>query len=338
MKFRTGLVTMILVLSVVGPGVTAAGTTEHCSFPVTKTDATGTDVTLQKEPARVVTLSPSAAQTMWEIGAREKVVGVTTHASYLEGADSRTQVSGEEQLVSVETVVNMTPDLVLAPNVVSNETVAKLRDSGVTVYHFPPALTIDDVYDKTDRIGRLTGACQGADETISSMKARIGVVHEAVEGQDRPDALYLFFGFTAGDGTFIHEIIETAGGNNVAADANVSGYRQLNSEVIIRENPDWIIRNSENPLGVDSEVLNQTTAVRQNQTVTVQIEHINQPAPRVVNAITTLAKRFHPEAYAAANATSTPTQSPATDTRLPGFGTSVAVLAIGLAALLMRRE
>lgn len=352
MQPQAGLVATLLVLSLVGP-VAATAPTTTCAFPVTVTDRTGTAVTVEREPDRVVTLAPSAAQTMWEIGAREKVVGLTKHASYLEGAESRTQVSTAEQLVSVEAVVGAEPDLVLAPHLVSNETVERLRSAGVTVYAFGQAATIEDVYAKTRLTGRLTGECTGAEETVSWMRERIGVVREAVDGQERPDVLYLFFGFTAGRGTFIDEIVQTAGGSNVAAAVNVSGYRQLSPEVVVREDPDWIVVNSENPMGLDGAAYNQTTAAKRNQTLVVQIEHVNQPAPRIVHAITLLAEHFHPDAYAAANATATRTATPtaaatepsptvtapAEQTEAPGqdgFGALLAV--IGLAAAVFARR
>lgn len=333
MRSRRVILTAILALSLIGPAVAApasAQSSQSCSFPVTVTDATGTDVTLQEEPQRVVTLAPSAAQTMWEIGAREKVVGISKDASYLQGTETRTNISGAgEQYTDIEKVVGLNPDLVLAPSVVPNETVETLREAGATVVSFPQAETIENVYEKTRRIGRLAGECSAANTTVSSMNERISTARDAAEGRERPDVLYLFFGFTAGNETFINEIIEAAGGNNIAADANITGYQQVNPEVVIREDPDWIVLNSENPAGVDSDVLNRTTAVQRNQTVVVQIEHLNQAAPRIVRAVTKLTKRFHPDAYAAANTTATPMQSsttnspgPATVTRTPAVSTT----------------
>jgi iron complex transport system substrate-binding protein len=89
MRTSTILISLLLLATVtVPPSATATAPQKSgCSFPVSKVDATGTTVSLNKEPERVVTLSPSAAQIMWEIGAKEKVVGVTQYASYLKGAD-----------------------------------------------------------------------------------------------------------------------------------------------------------------------------------------------------------------------------------------------------------
>lgn len=325
MGSRVAILTLLLFTATFAPSLAAPADAQACSFPVTITDATGMDVTIQEEPSRVVTLSPSAAQTMWEIGAREKVVGVTKYAEYLDGASTRTQISSSDQMVSIETVINLTPDLVLAPNVVPPETVEKLRDTEVTVYYFPPAESIEDVYRKTHRIGRLTGKCTEATTRVTWMKERVNTARAAADNQDRPDVLYFFFGHTAGKNTFINEIIETSGGNNIAVDANVSGYKKLSEEVVLRENPEWIIRNSENPIGVRSSVLNQTTAIQRNQTITIQIEHLNQPAPRIVYAISKLAKSFYPDTYAAANTTETPTDTPPPTTEVTNHSTGTAI-------------
>lgn len=357
MQLRIGFVSVLLIIALAAPvAVGSANANETCSFPVTMTDASGTEVTVEEEPERVVTLNPSAAQTMWEIGAREKVVGLSKYALYLNGAEERTQISGEEQIVVTERVVDLEPDLVLAPNTIPNETVEQLRDAGLTVYHFPMEESIEDVYESTRIIGQLTGECEGAEETVAWMQDRIGVVQEAVEGQDRPDVLYLFFGYTAGQGTFINEVIETAGGNNIAAEVGIEYYQQISEEVVVEQDPDWIVLNSNDPALPESDAYNQTTAVQEGNVVVVQIEHLNQPAPRIVYAITKLAEHFHPEAYAAANATPTATMTatatpestpmvtpsatvattPTESDGQPGFGLGAALGAIAAALVLAR--
>lgn len=359
MNLKPAVIAVFVVISMAMPAAIAGATaTEHCSFPHTTTDASGTEITINEEPTRVVTLSPSAAQTMWEIGARDKVVGMTRFASYLNGSDDRTLISGEEQAIVIERVVNLTPDLVLAPNTVQNDTVDKLREAGLTVYHFPPVTSVPGVYEATSTIGRLTGTCDGAESTVSWMQERIGVVEDAVAGQDRPDVLYLFFGFTAGNQTFIHEILTTAGGTNVAAEVGINSYQQISEEVVVEQDPDWIVLNSDDPAIPNSNAYNNTTAVQQDQVVVVQIEHINQPAPRIVHAITKLAKQFHPDAYATANTTPTPTPTvtdeptasptqptvtdqPATESPgQPGFGVlmTVAILGSLIAGLRFRQH
>ncbi|GAA0251770.1 PGF-CTERM-anchored ABC transporter substrate-binding protein [Haladaptatus pallidirubidus] len=334
----------------VGP-VGVAGAQETCSFPITETDATGTDVTVEEEPQRIVTLSPSAAQTMWEIGGQEKVVGVTKFSTHLDGANAKANVSGAGTTTVVpEKVVAQNPDLVLAPNVIPDQTVQKLREAGLTVYKFDEAKTIEDIYAKTELTGRLTGECDGADETVSWMKDRVNTVREAVSGEDSPKVLYVMSGgFTAGEGTFINKVIETAGATNVAAEADISGYKQISNEVVVQQQPEWFI------VSAGAEVPNaysETPAAKQNQTVSLNSNYVSQPAPRIVHPITKLAKTFHPEAFEQANVTTTAETTTTADSQgdtagetttesggQPGFGGVGAVVAGALAvvALLARR-
>jgi iron complex transport system substrate-binding protein len=281
--------------------------TVNCSFPVTRTDATGTEVTVESEPERIVTLAPSAAQTLWEIGAREKVVGVSQYADYLEGAETLTNVSGAGGgFVNIEEVVGLEPDLVLAPNVISNATVRKLRNAGVTVFKFEAAGSIEDVYRKTRLIGQLVGACEGADRIVAAMEERVSTIREAVADKPAPSVLYyLGGGFVAGNNTFIGSIIETAGGDNLAANAGIEGFAKMSGEVIVQRNPQWLIVTSRSAVP-NGTPFASITAVQENQIIVVNNDYINQPAPRVVLPLTEIARQLHPEAIQSANISETP--------------------------------
>ncbi len=305
-KFVVLLVVVLLVGSAApiatGEATTDRSTPPECDFPLTVKDATGAEITLEEPPERVVTTLPSAAQVMWEIGASDKVVGLTQFALYLDNASDRTLISENDEIVVLEIVVELEPDLVLAPNATDAETIDQMRDAGLTVYHFPLEEDLDDVFATTARIGELTGECAGAEETLSWMDEELRIVEDAIEGQERPGAMYLFFDFTAGSGTFIDEIITTAGGENLAASASIQGYQAVSDEVVVNESPDWLIVNDQDPAMPESDVLNETPAVQNDQIVTVEVEHLNQPAPRNILAIKTLVEHFHPEAYAEAKA------------------------------------
>jgi iron complex transport system substrate-binding protein len=327
----------------------AVGAQADCSFPVTETDATETEVTVEQKPERIVTLAPSAAQTMWEIGGQSQVVGVSQHATYLEGAESLTNISAAgESYVNVEKVVSTEADLVLAPDVIPNETVQQLRDAGQTVYKFEAAESVSDIYGKVELAGKLTGNCEAASQTVSRMQDRISTVREAVESSDSPRVFVsIGGGWTAGNGTFISNMVELAGGTNIASEANVSGSQQLSEEVIVEQDPEWIIQIGAYGVYPETEAYNGTYAVQNDQVFTVSNENISQPAPRVVNAIVTMAEAFHPEVYAEANSTTTTEgamQEATTTTNdddsagsVPGFGVTAALAALAGAAMLARR-
>ncbi|WP_330631630.1 PGF-CTERM-anchored ABC transporter substrate-binding protein [Halocatena halophila] len=342
MKRLVGLL-IVLVVATIAPATAlptevAAQTDEPtCAMPFTATDGTGTEVTIEAAPERVVALQPSAAQTMWEIGSQEKVVGmpVGSTTSYLEGSDSKTDITGSDGYsTSVEKVVAQEPDLVLAPSAVPNETVSKLRSAGLTVYKFGFAASIDDVVSKTLRTGQLVGNCSGAADRVDAMNETVESIETAVSDTEQPRVLFMMSGgYTPGKGTFIHQLITTAGGTNVAADANITGYQQINPETVVAEDPEWIVTQSHMESVPNGTELSATTAMKEEQIVTVDSNFVSQPAPRVVQPLSTMANAFHPDAVESSTGTESgaDSQTPATETTEtngPGFGVVATVLAV----------
>ncbi|WP_122088463.1 PGF-CTERM-anchored ABC transporter substrate-binding protein [Halalkalicoccus subterraneus] len=340
-------------------GVAAAQSEIECEFPATVTDATGEEITVEEEPERIVAMQPSDAQMLWEIGAREKVVGmpVGQYTEYLEGHDEPTDITQDDGLtVNTEQVVDLEPDVVFASSVADEEQVAQLRDAGITVYQVGDATSIDDVRENTETFGQLSGECAGAAETLDWMDEEIGAIERAVEGEDSPTVLFAMGdGFTAGEGTFIEDVIETAGGENLGSEAGIESYGQISEEVVLSEDPDWIVYpdgNFEEP-PVSDQVLQSTTAGQEDQVFAVNANQMNQPGPQVVYAIDALAETFHPDAYeaigndtAAANdSTNEAAGNDSTDAAdgsggedQPGFGVVAALVALAAAGLLFFRR
>jgi iron complex transport system substrate-binding protein len=315
---RSLLLVLTLVVAVtapVGVGTAAAATeTGGCTFPVTATDDTGTTVSLSDAPDRIVTLNPSAAQTVYEISASDdpawdRVVGVSQFGTYLSGASDKTTVGNGRSDVAVEQTIALDPDLVLAPNTIPTTTVQQLRDAGVTVYKFREAASIDGtapsgsttVVEKTRLTGRLVGECDGATDTADTMERELDIVRDALRDEERPKTLYYFFGYTAGSDTFIDEILTTGGVENVAAGVD-SGFFIINAETIVAEDPAWVVLNGDEysqarvPAGPNG-AFAETTAAEEGNAVVLDANEISQPAPRVMNAVLDVVKAVHPDAY-----------------------------------------
>jgi iron complex transport system substrate-binding protein len=292
-------------------GASAAGVASaqpDCEYPLELTDATGETVVIEEEPEEVVVTAPSAAQHLWDIGAREKVTGMPVNffTSYLEGSEERTNVVGEQGAVVQETVVDLDPDLVLAPNVTAQENIQGLREAGLTVYHYPLATDLENVQELVRQSGQLVGECEGANEVVTGMQETIETIENAVADQDEPTVFYnLGFPFTAGSNTVEHDIITTAGGENLAADVD-SGYFQISEEVLAAEDPEWIIISAGTELP-DVAGIQESTAVQEDQIIEVNANFLNQHGPRTMIPLEQFAEAFHPEAIAEARATPTPT-------------------------------
>jgi iron complex transport system substrate-binding protein len=293
------------VMGPTAPQVNQNQTTANgCTFPFSETDSTeeGANVTVDAPPERVVTLGASAAQTMWEIeGARDKVVAYTTFASYLDGInDSRTLLTYDDNQrltnSSLDTVVDLDPDVVIAANIIDKKDVQALRERGVTVYRFRTATDVEFVYQKTRLTGRLVGECDAADERTAELRAQVKTIRRAT-ADVREKRVFNpgFGGVTPGRNTFVDEIITVAGGENLGRLAgDGTGYNAYDSERIAAADPEWVTGAGfvSTPSG-----LAETTASRENQTIVLNSNHVFQPAPRIVVAMVTMVRALHPERY-----------------------------------------
>ena len=334
-------------------------TDETCGFPLEATDATGTTISLDAAPERITTTNPSAAQTLWELGERDRVVGVTQYAAYLDGASERENVSAEGLGVSVERVVATEPDLVLAPNASAGQ-VEALRDQGLAVYHFPEATSVEAIAEKTETVGRLVGNCEAAAETNAEMNAAVEAAENRTAGLDRPNALYpLGSGFVAANNTFINSIMAAGGVDNVAA-AEGDGYPQLSNEVILQTDPELILVTTPDAAILEEEPYASTTAGVEGNYVVMEVNYLNQPAPRsVIESTTTLSTavaELQADGDGETDATdgedgsdggtsetdgddgSTDGDDATTGDSAPGFGVVAALVAAVAAALIARRS
>ncbi|QPV61450.1 ABC transporter substrate-binding protein [Halosimplex litoreum] len=302
-----------------GAGAASAGALAdtHCTYPMTVTDATGTEVRIDEDPDRLAALAPSAAQILWSIGADDETVAIPQdyYVDYLNDTEGKTDVVNDDGSIVTEAVVGAQPDLVLAPNVVPNETVETLRSSGLTVYKFDAASDLEDVAAKIELFGQLTGNYEAAGQTSAEMRGQVQAVRDAVSGEDNPRVFFsLGAGYTAGEDTFVGQIVAAAGGDNVAAGEidTSNGYGTLSSEVVTQNDPEWIIQNGQFGTVPNTAAFNGTTAVQEGNVVRVNRNFMTQNGPKNVQALKTIAQALHPEAYEAVDFSAVETPQPAT--------------------------
>jgi iron complex transport system substrate-binding protein len=226
------------------------------------------------------------------------VVGVSQYATYLDGAEEKLNVSGASG-PNVEKIVAADPDLVLVPNsthAYAPERVQQIRDAGIPVFVFGTGTSLEFVADKTELTGRLVGKCDAGRARASEMRESIDEIEAALEDEPTPVGLNYFFGFTSGKNTFIGNVMVTAGLENGAANHGITGFRMINEETVVAMDPAWIVI----PSGAsvpDTAGYQSTTAVERGQIVRVDSNLLQQPAPRVVQAVETIVKQVHPDAY-----------------------------------------
>ncbi|GEM_PF-1330377 len=273
-----------------------------CEYPIELEDRDGETVTIEDRPESIVALYPSDAQKAFTIGADDRLTGMPI-GQYTEGleVDGQTDISEDDGLTpDLETVIALEPDVVLAASIAEEDVVEGLREAGIDVYVFETETTLEDVVHHVELTGQLAGSCEGAAVATDWMDERLGIVEDAVAEEDHPLTLYAMDdqGFTAGTGTFQHDVLTTAGVTNLGAEAGIEGWAIVDDEDVIDADPEWIVYGEfwgEPPV---SEAVGETTAMQESQHVGIDSSDVSQPAPKVVYAVEEIFAAIHPDAHA----------------------------------------
>ena len=252
---------------------------------------------ISKRPERIISMAPSCTEILFAVGAGDSVVGVTEYCNYpLEVEEKKEKgeikVIGGYSTPSIEKIENLEPDLIVSAYGNPADVIYRLIDLGYPGYAQNPK-NIEDIFTHI----KITGAITNCDETASSfldeLRRKLKKIEEkteSIEEEQRPRVYYamgsLFM--TTGEGTFQHDIIKTAGGENIAAEY-LSSWGPFSIEHIVEEDPQVIIYSSHGseslvPEQIKSAELKTVDAVKNNRIYPIDEGEISRPGPRIVNA------------------------------------------------------
>ncbi|GAB3370574.1 ABC transporter substrate-binding protein [Micromonospora halotolerans] len=267
----------------------AGGSSAAAAFPVTVGK-----LTLEKRPEKIVSLSPSATEMLFAVGAGKQVTAVDDQSNYPPEAP-KSDLSGYQP--NAEAIVGRSPDLVVLAND-TNKIVDQLTALKIPVLLTPAATTLDDTYQQITDLGKLTGHPAEADAVTKKMKDDVAAITKDLPQRAKKLTYYHELGpelYSATSKTFIGSIYALAGLQNIAdpadADGKNGGYPQLSQEVIVKANPDFVFL-------ADTKCCKQTaetvkarsgwagvTAVKNNQIVALDDDIASRWGPRVVDLL-----------------------------------------------------
>jgi len=277
-------------------------------YPLTLSDDAGREVTLDAEPARIVSLAPSNTEIVCALDACDRLVGVTDfddHPADVLGVDKVVTMAQ----VDVEAVIATEPDLVLAAGneLTPTAIIDQLTELGLTVMVLYPE-SLAEVSADVELVGTAIGGQAEAAALVADMAARVEAVKEAVAGLERPRTFYevsVFEGviYTAGEGSFLADLIGTAGGDAITGDALSTS---IEIEDLVAADPEVILLGDATyddtitPESVAARPGWETmTAVADDRVVVVREDVvITRPGPRIVEGLEALARAIHPDAFA----------------------------------------
>jgi len=227
-----------LVVAVAGA---SGGGSSPGSFPVTVVASNG-KVTITARPSRIVSLSPTATETLFAIGAGSQVVAVDDQSDYPKSAP-QTSLSGFTP--NVEAIAAYRPDLVVIaydPKGLSGA----LQRLGITVLHQDGAKSFKGAYQQIRQLGLVTDHGSAAVALVVRMKARIAAIVQHARPTGRRLSVYHELTpdlYSATSKTFVGQVYASLGLRNIAdaADSVGTGYPQLSAEYVVSASPDVIV-------------------------------------------------------------------------------------------------
>lgn len=230
----------ILVAGCRSGGDPGAEPAAEAGFPVRIDTPAGT-VTVPARPERVVSLSPTATETLFALGAGERVVAVDDQSTFPADAP-RTDLSGLTP--NVEAIAALEPDLVVI-GFDPGDLRSSLEALDVVVLLQPAATNLDEAYDQIRQLGAATGTGAEAEELVTGLTGEIEAIVAATPRPDRPLTYFYELDpslFSATSRTFIGRVLGLFGLENIAdpADEEGFGYPKLSAEYVIDRDPDLV--------------------------------------------------------------------------------------------------
>ncbi len=307
------VIVSIVVVIVIAASLSFAYSDLHKQKPgpstITVVDDLGRKVTIPLPVKRVVSMDPSNTQMMYAIGAGNLLVADTSYDWWPENATKLPHVAMDNGTASVEQVVNMTPDLVLATTIQPMQIIDQLQNLSIPVLVFEPQ-NISNIYSDMLTLGNVTGHYSTAVAEVNHMKTVIKGVQQKIENYSRVSLLYMLWPdpiYTAGPTSFINSVISAAGGENIA-DNLTGAYPVISLEQIVVDNPQAIIVDNGTGIsnityfttGNQSQVWKNISAIKGDRLLVFNVtesEWMNEPGPLTIFAVQMVAQFLYPQAF-----------------------------------------
>ena len=272
----------------------ASPSSEASSFPVT-VEGTNGQITIDERPVRIVSLSPTATEDLFAIGAGEQVIAADDQSNFPPEAPT-TELSGFEP--NVEAIAGYEPDLVVFATE-PGDLGSSLETLGITALQLDAARTLDVAYEQIEQLGHATGHSVEAEALVADMRSQ---VDQLVDGADPSAGLSFYYElddtyYSVTSKTFIGQLFELLELENIAdaAGRGSGGYPQLSAEYVIESDPDLIFLADTKCCGQSPETVaarpgwDQITAVTDGGVVALDDDVASRWGPRVVDLLLEIA-------------------------------------------------
>ena len=249
-------------------------------------------------PQRIVSLLPSNTEILFALGLDERVVGVTDWCNYPAEAEKVEKI-GDAFNLNLEKIVSLNPDLVVTGiGAVMDEAAAFLEEKGIETVAVNP-VSVAETLEEILYLGEITGKESKAEAITAEMQAVLDAIEEktaALDESDKPRVFVLIdpeYLYTVGAGEFLHELVELAGGINIAADLG-EGYFVISEEAVVEQDPDLILSTFYVLDAIQArDAWSELRAVKEENVFVVTGDWVSRQSPRLTLGIQELYDVFY---------------------------------------------
>ena len=267
-------------------------------YPLTIKDCRGKSIRIPSEPKRIISLAPGNTEILFALGLDNRIVGVTKYCDYPKAAMKKAKVG--DQTTSIEKVISLKPDLVLAHGTVNDQAIRSIEAHGMRVLAIDPK-TLDQVASDILLVGKVTNREAQAKQAAGRISSAKCLLKQKTKGiKARPKVLVAVQAdplWAAGPKTFVDEMIAMAGGVNVASDAK-PGFNQFSAEAAVWRNPDVIVGTYKGDRQVFTRGLwKDTKAARSGRVYEADPDLLVRAGPRLADGLLALARLIQPNVF-----------------------------------------
>jgi cobalamin transport system substrate-binding protein len=270
-------------------------------------DEIGRAVRIPQPVRRIVSLAPSATETLFALGLGDRLVGDTDFCDYPPEAKAKAHIGGPIS-PNIERIAALHPDLVVASREINRaESVYSLERLGIAVYTTDPE-SVEQVLTSTERLGELLGASYAGRALVANLRGHLAELDHRLAGLTPKNVLVVVWLdplISVGRNTFMDDALRHAGARSVID--SPQSWPTIDLEEVVRLQPDYLIISNDNKQQVQRElgelqrrpVWQRLGAVRNGRFVVVS-EAFSHPSPRLLDGIEQLARALFPSEFTAA--------------------------------------
>lgn len=281
------------------------------------TDRSGNPITVPEKAESIISMAPSTTRILIDLGLAENIVACDTYSFGSYGSELTADIPQFDMMTpDQEQIIALGADIIFTTGMSASQgtdVFAAVRESGACVADIPSSASLKDIEDDILFIGACVGKSTEAEAIVDDMQEKIDAFSEigsSIPEEEKKTVLFELYTpsadnpviYTAGNGTYINEMLELIGAVNVAA-SGTDQWPALSEEAAVAADPDVILTADMYTPDVINTILTMSgwenvTAVKNQDVYQLSSDDVNQPNHHVIDAMIEMAQAVYPDKYA----------------------------------------